>query len=84
MKHPVGRVVGAKCKTVRPEQVQDVATRLQVVLEADLPAEAYQAPVALDLSAFQQGPLHYDRQRGRWRSELDEWQQAQAKEPGPA
>ena len=22
-------------------------------------------------------PVHYDRQRGRWRSELDEWQQRQ-------
>jgi len=33
--------------------LQDAATRLQVVLDADLPAEAYQALVALDLSAFQ-------------------------------
>ncbi len=49
----------------------------QVVLEADLPAEAYEALVALDLSAFRQGPVHYDRQRGRWRSEPDEWQQRQ-------
>jgi hypothetical protein len=39
-----------------------------VVLEADLPAEAYEALVALDLSVFRQGPVHYDRQRGRWRS----------------
>jgi hypothetical protein len=36
-----------------------------VVLEADLPAEAYEALVALDLSVFRQGPVHYDRQRGR-------------------
>ena len=66
--------------TASSEQVlvlQDAVARLQVVLEADLPAEAYQALVALDLSAFQQGPVHYDRQRGRWRSELDEWQQRQ-------
>jgi hypothetical protein len=33
----------------------DTVTRLQIVLEADLPAEAYQALVALDLSGFQQG-----------------------------
>ena len=76
----VGRMVGAKRPTASSPQVlvlQDAATRLQIVLEADLPTDAYQALVALDLSAFQHGPVHYDRQRGRWRSELDEWQQRQ-------
>jgi hypothetical protein len=71
LKRLVGRVVGAKHKTASSEQVlvlQDSVTRLQLVLEADLPAEAYQALVALDLSAFWQGPVHYDRRRG---SELD-------------
>ncbi|MGH3719908.1 MAG: CHAT domain-containing protein [Pseudonocardiaceae bacterium] len=52
--------------------LEDVETRVQVVLEADLPAAAYQALVALDLSTFQQGPVRYDRQRAEWRSELDE------------
>lgn len=83
LKRLVGRVVGAKHKTASSAQVlvlQDAVTRLQVVLEADLPAEAYQALVAVDLSAFRQGPVHYDRQRGRWRSELDEWQPRQAKD----
>ncbi len=87
LKRLVGRVVGAKHKSASSPQVlvlQDAVTRLQIVLEADLPAEAYQALVALDLSAFRQGPVHYDRQGGRWRSELDEWQQRQAKDPGPA
>jgi hypothetical protein len=87
LKRLVGRVLGALHKTGIAPQVlvlQDAATRLQVVLEADLPAEAYQALVALDLSAFRQGPVHYDRQRGKWRSELDEWYQAQAKDSGPA
>lgn len=87
LKHLVGRVVGAKRPSASSQQVlvlQDAATRLQVVLEADLPAEAYQALVALDLSAFHQGPVHYDRKGGRWRSELDEWQRAQAKDSGPA
>ena len=80
LKRLVGRVVGAKRVMASSAQVlvlQDAATRLQVVLEADLPVEAHQALVALDLSAFQQGPVHYDRQCGRWRSELDEWQQRQ-------
>lgn len=47
---------------------------------SDLPAEAYQALVALDLSVFRQGPVHDDRQRSRWRSRLEEWQQRQAKD----
>ncbi|MGH3902358.1 MAG: hypothetical protein ACRDTA_29720, partial [Pseudonocardiaceae bacterium] len=87
LKRLVGQVVGTKDKTASSAQVlilQDAESRLQVVLEADLPTEAYQALVALDLSAFRQGPVHYDRQRGRWRSELDEWQQAQARDSGPA
>jgi hypothetical protein len=87
LKRLVGRVLGARDKTGIAPQVlvlQDAETRLQVVLEADLPAEAYQALVALDLSAFRQGPVHYDRQRGKWRSEMDEWYQAQAKDSGPA
>lgn len=63
--------------------MQDAATRLQVVLEADLPAEAYQALVTLDLSAFGQGPAHYDRHRGEWRSELNEWQQQHRAEGAP-
>jgi hypothetical protein len=51
--------------------LQDAVTRLQVVLEADLPTDAYQALLSLDLSTFRKGPLHYDRQAGRWRSELE-------------
>jgi hypothetical protein len=87
LKHLVGRVIGTKHKSASSPQVlvlQDAVTQLQVVLETDLPAEAYQALVTLDLSAFRQGPVHYDRRRGRWRSELDEWQQRQAKDSGPA
>ncbi|GAA2082210.1 hypothetical protein GCM10009801_41780 [Streptomyces albiaxialis] len=56
----------------RPLVLQDAASGLRVVLEADLPSEAYEQLVGLDLTRFRQGPLHYDRARGRWRSELDE------------
>lgn len=86
LKRLVG-VLSAKNRTESSAQVlvlQDVATQLRVVLEADLPAEAYQALVALDLSAFRQGPVHYDRHQRRWRSELDEWQQGQATGSGSA
>ncbi|HEY2723336.1 MAG TPA: hypothetical protein VGI84_01500 [Pseudonocardiaceae bacterium] len=53
--------------------LQDAGTGLQVVLEPDLPGHAYTALVMLDLSEFEQGPVHYDVKRRRWRSELDEW-----------
>ncbi|EPH42809.1 hypothetical protein ABT390_24290 [Streptomyces aurantiacus] len=56
----------------RPLVLQDDRSGLSVVLEPELPAEAYEQLLGLDLTRFQVGPLHYDRQLGRWRSELDE------------
>ncbi|GAA4744756.1 hypothetical protein [Actinomycetospora chibensis] len=55
-----------------PLVLQDERNGLRVVLEADLPAAAYTQLTTLDLGAFRQGPLHYDRHLGAWRSELDE------------
>ena len=55
-----------------PMVLQDANSELRIVLEPDLPVKAYQQLTALDLSAYRIGPLHYDRQRSRWRSELDE------------
>jgi hypothetical protein len=52
--------------------LHDSASGLRVVLEADLPPEAYQQLFELDMTAYHIGPLHYDLERGRWRSELDE------------
>jgi hypothetical protein len=80
LKRLVGRAHQAQPKATshRPVLVlQDATTRLQVVLEASLPAEAYEALLSLDLSNFHKGPLHYDRYRGLWRSELDESQRPQ-------
>ncbi|MGH3828946.1 MAG: hypothetical protein ACRDRS_00620 [Pseudonocardiaceae bacterium] len=85
LKRLVGRVAGTKRKTASSAEVlvlRDAVTRLEVVLEADLPARAYQELVALDLSAFEQGPVHYDRHRDEWRSELDEWQRRGPNVPG--
>jgi hypothetical protein len=48
--------------------LQDRATGIQVVLESDLPTEAYRQLVTLDLSAFQGGPVRYDRNRNTWQS----------------
>ncbi len=50
----------------------DSDTGLQIVLEEDLPGDAYRELVAMDLSRFRYGPLHYDQARHRWRSERDE------------
>lgn len=56
----------------RPLVLQDRRTGLRVVLEPGLPGEAYEQLIGLDLARFTEGPLHYDREQGRWRSELDE------------
>ncbi|MEU4996918.1 hypothetical protein [Streptomyces sp. NPDC021622] len=56
----------------RPLVLQDRGTGLWVVLEPGLPGEAYDQLLRLDLTGFSEGPLHYDREQGRWRSELDE------------
>ncbi|MEI5097914.1 hypothetical protein RB200_03720 [Streptomyces sp. PmtG] len=58
--------------TTRPLVLRDDRSGLSVVLEPDLPPEAYEQLLGLDLTAFRVGPLHYDRQQARWRSELDE------------
>jgi hypothetical protein len=76
-KHALGRLLGREreqpaAEPPRPLVLQDTASGLQVVLEADLPDAAYQQLVGLDLAQYQLGPLHYDRQQRRWRSELDE------------
>ena len=55
-----------------PLVLQDPVSRLRIVLEHDLPLGAYQKLVELDLSQFKRGPLHFDRQRSEWRSEVDE------------
>ncbi|MFE0178107.1 hypothetical protein ACFWZ2_37940 [Streptomyces sp. NPDC059002] len=61
-----------EARPARPLVLRDQTTGLDVVLEPDLPAEAYDRLVGLDLASFGAGPLHYDRAQGRWRSILDE------------
>ncbi|GAB2717009.1 hypothetical protein [Streptomyces bullii] len=56
----------------RPLVLQDERTGLRIVLEPDLPQQAYEQLTELDLTEFSIGPVHYDRTRERWRSELDE------------
>jgi hypothetical protein len=55
-----------------PLVLQDSHSGLRIVLEDELPVEAYQQLINLDLTAYRVGPLHYDRHRRAWRSELDE------------
>jgi hypothetical protein len=52
--------------------LEDPDTKLQIVLEPDLPAESYRQLLSLDLTTVQRGPLHYDRQHRRWCPEHDE------------
>jgi hypothetical protein len=56
----------------RPLVLQDPATGLRIVLDADLPEPALDQLRGLDLTAFRGGPLHYDRHQNRWRSVADE------------
>jgi hypothetical protein len=56
----------------KPMILEDPDTGLQIVLEADLPPEAITALTALDLREFRKGPVHFDRTRMAWRSEIDE------------
>jgi hypothetical protein len=51
---------------------RDSTTGVQVVLEPDLPDEAYTQLLTFDFTTIRRGPLHYDRYRRQWRSELDE------------
>jgi hypothetical protein len=62
----------AATSSPKPLILRDSHTGLQIVLEADLPSDAYDLLIALDLSQFSIGPVHYDQARSRWRSELDE------------
>ena len=70
-------------KEPAPLVLLDRGTGLRIVLEANLPAEAYRQLTALDLSQFRTGPVHYDLARGRWRSELDEAAPPTAAPPRP-
>jgi hypothetical protein len=71
LKDVVGRIL-RRSSPGRRERVlvlHDTATGLQVVLEPDLPIEAYRRLVTLDLSAFHGGPVRYDRSRDTWQSD---------------
>ncbi len=72
LKALLGRLFQHDESGVSPLVLQDPVSRLRVVLEPDLPLAAYRRLTELDLSRFRHGPLHYDRHRSAWRSEVDE------------
>lgn len=77
LKAIVGRVLSRHREPEDGRRVlvlEDTTTGLRVMLKPDLPPEGYQRLFRTDLSAFARGPLHYDRRRQQWRSELDEWE----------
>lgn len=59
-------------RPVVPLVLADPDTGLRIVLDADLPADAYRQLSELDLAKYRIGPLHYDQAHGHRRSELDE------------
>ena len=70
-----GKILGRSEERASSPQVlvlQDSTSGVQVVLEPDLPEEAFEQLLTFDLATIRRGPLHYDRHRRRWRSELDE------------
>jgi hypothetical protein len=73
----------AEAEAPRILVLQDTGTGAQVVLEPDLPDEAYQQLLSFDLATIRRGPLHYDRHHHRWRSELDEADSDSAPAPPP-
>jgi hypothetical protein len=68
LKDVVGRILRRSSpeRRARTLVLQDTATGLQVVLESDLPIEAYRQLVALDLSTVHGGPIRYDRSHNTW------------------
>jgi hypothetical protein len=70
LKDVVGRILRRSNPGWRERALvlQDTATGLEVVLEPDLPTEAYRRLVELDLSDFRRGPVRYDRSRNAWQS----------------
>lgn len=74
LKRLVGRVPSPSLPVPNrvPLVLQDTRSGVRIVLEPDLPAQAYQLLLGLDLGHCRAGPLHYDRAAQRWRSELDE------------
>jgi hypothetical protein len=58
--------------TPQPLVVQDTATGIRIVMERDLPDEAYEELRKIDLTKFRHGPVDWDPTRHRWRSLTDE------------
>jgi hypothetical protein len=71
-RHKESKTADATAVPPRPIVLQDKTTGIQVVLDHDLPTEGYEQLLGLDLSKLRFGPVHYDRDQRRWRSELDE------------
>jgi hypothetical protein len=61
-----------KAEEARPLILEDAERELRIVLEPDLPPEAFKRLFETDLDAFGTGPLHYDQYRRAWRSVSDE------------
>jgi hypothetical protein len=71
LKNAVGRILHCRSEPARHQPtlvLQDTASGVQIVLEPELPIQAYKCLLQLDLPAFRHGSLHYDRDSGAWQS----------------
>jgi hypothetical protein len=71
LKNAVDRILRRRSESAQHEPalvLQDTASGVQVVLEPDLPIEAYKRLLQLDLSSFRHGLLHYDPSYDAWQS----------------
>lgn len=59
--------------------LQDAHTGLRVVLDAQLTDEGYDQLLTLDLRQFRNGPVRYDPTARRWRSDLDDAEDARTR-----
>jgi hypothetical protein len=70
----VGKALHRRCEPQdcsRVLMLQDKTTGLRVVLESDLPLDAYQQLFLVNLSSITPGLLRYDQNRKEWRAEPD-------------
>jgi hypothetical protein len=68
----VSRRGGKAGDPVAPLVLQDSETGLRIVLDADLPDEAYEQLRQLDLGQIGEGPVRYDRASRRWTAQPDD------------
>lgn len=58
-----------EAESVKPIVLMDAASGMRVELHSDLPPEAFEALVAIDVQAYARQTVRFDRTTRRWRTE---------------